>query len=343
MPGQSTYRCVASLPAGVFDASAELGRDAIELAADDGSRHELPYADIMDMRLLNYHLRLSMRGYDAEVSKLGYQTEDFFEKLWQAYGAKSERSLFVESDLVMRGEGDYAYAEPGVEKHGIAKLALYEDCLCIMPHDVGGRRVPLCFAEPPGREGFALSTRLDTGEAYRVARLGSDTDPFFRKLTEAREAAVARWQDAHRTLEANLASRLGDFASSYEAFCALGADGCAADVARGLFSADDEAFWFAAIADGRAAVELVTDEKAATYLYRFDVSRAAFESSLRHAMEAMKTNRRVIYVEEDELAREPLFRMAVDRSPHVRLLRACNAGRIIHTANWSSKLSEFFG
>lgn len=331
------YECTASLPEGTFEASATITEDEIILRGVDGSRHALPFADLMDMRLVNYRLALAMRDYEAEISKLGYLTEDFFEKLWEAYSAKSERALFVEGDLVMRSEGDYAYAEPGVSRNSIAKLALRTDCLCILPHDAGARRVPLCFADAPEREGFSLELRLDTGEAYRIARLGGDTDPFFGKLADVRESVSARWREAHRALEANLDARLGEAAAAYETF-----QGLDANIVVGLFSADSDAFWIAAIGDGRAAVELVTDEKAATYLYRFDVARDDFEAKLRHAMEAMKANRRIIYVPQEEIDAEPLYRMAVERSPHVRTLRSCNAGRVIHSASWSSKVVDFF-
>ncbi len=332
------YECTASLPEGTFEASAVITEDEVILQGVDGSRRMLPFADIMDMRLVNYRLALAMRGWDAEISKLGYLTEDFFEKLWEAYCAKSERALFVESDLVMRSEGDYAYAEPGITRSSIAKLALRTDCLCILPHDAGARRVPLCFADAPVREGFSLEVRLDTSEAYRIARLGGDTDPFFSKLADARETVSERWREAHRALEANLGMRLGEAAAAYETF-----QGLNADTVCGLFSADADAFWFAAIGDGRAAVELVTDEKAATYLYRFDSARGDFESKLRHAMEAMKANRRIIYVEQEEIDADPLYRMAVERSPHVRTLRSFSAGRVIHSTSWASKLAAFFG
>jgi hypothetical protein len=206
--------------------------------------------------------------------------------------------------------------------------------------------VPLCFVDSPIREGFKLTLKLDTGETYQIARLGGDTEPLFGKLAEAHERAIASWEAAHRELEANLRARLGDSAAAYDAFEALDAD-----IVHGLFSFDDEAFWFAAITDDRAAVELVTDEKTATYLYRFGASdelgasgtsSEIFTNSLRHAMEAMKMNRRVIYASAEDVAQEPLFLMAIDRSPHVRFLRACNVGRAIHTASWAQKVAEFF-
>jgi hypothetical protein len=138
----------------------------------------------------------------------------------------------------MGSEGDYSYTEPQVQRSSIAKLELYSDCLCIVPHDAGARRVALCFAEPPVREGFALTIPLDTGEVYGIARLGSDTDSFFTKLVDARDESVASWHAAQRALEDNLPVRLGEAAEAHKAFRSLNAD-----VTCGLFSADEEAFW----------------------------------------------------------------------------------------------------
>ena len=339
----AAYECAALLPGSAADtqpleARAEITEDAIILSGGQlGSRVGLPFVDLMDMRLLSHRLHLAMREGEAVLSQLGYQTEDFFEKLWAAYSARSRKSLFIDEPLVMASEGDYAYTEPGIERKSIACLELYPDCLCILPHDAGARRVPLCFAESPARDGFALDIALDTGERYRIARLGRDTDPFFETLTNRHAHTVKAWRAAHRDLEQNLEARLGNAAEALHVFRAQ-----APCVACGLFSSDDEAFWIAGISEGRAAVELVCDEQTATYLYRFTVAPDAFLASLHHAMEAVKTNRRVIYLPEEELPGEPLFRMAIERSSHVRFLRSCNAGRIIHTASWEQRVAEFF-
>ena len=346
----STYECSVVLPGGAgqpleaqatgaghpLEAQATITDDAIVITGEQLGRAVLPFVDLMDMRLLNYHLHLAIRDGEAVISQLGYRTEDFFEKLWEAYCAKSRDSLLIEGTLSMGSEGDYAYTEPDIERKSIAKLELYTDCLCIIPHDAGARRVPLCFAEPTVREGFSLNIALDTGERYRIARLGADTDPFFERLETNRSKTAAAWHAAHTALEQSLDARLGDARERFSVFRDK------ADVACGLFSADDEAFWFAAIGTGRAAVELICDEQTATYLYRFDVAPSTFLNSLRHAMEAVKKNRRIIYLSEEDLADEPLFRMSIERSAHVRFLRSCNAGRIIHTASWSQKVAEFF-
>ena len=333
------YSCKVDMPReGLcgLDAKASIECGCIDLFVDK-RRLSVPFCDLMDMRLLNYRLHLTLRDSEMSITHLGFQTEEFFDKLWAAYAAKSVESLFVEGGPLISCEGDYSYREPEREAKSIARIELHEDCLCILPHDVGARRVPLCFAMPPVREGFSLRIDSDTGESYSLARLGANTEPLFGRLVGLRERAASDWACALGRLDEGLDARLGQAQAQYRAFESLGAD-----VVRGLFSADDEAFWFAAAACDRAAVELVCDESTATYLYRFSCGKDRFVSRLRHAMEAIKRHRRLIYISDEELAKEPLFVMAQDRSSHVRFLRGCNAGRIIHSAGWEGKLRAFF-
>lgn len=332
----STYECVVTRGSASFDARVAISPDGLQTQGRGGV--SIPFSDLMDMRLPNYRVLLRLREEEVQITQLGYQTEDFFEKLWQAYAAKSRASLFVDARPLMESEGDYAYDEPSGSAHGIAKLEVFSDCVCLHPHDVGARRIPLCFADGLEREGFSLTLTLDTGERYRLFRLGRDTEGFFRRVEESRKRCRAQWDAAHRGLERNLKVRLGDAYERYVTFAELGAN-----VVVGLFSPDDEGFWFAAVGSGRAAVELITDEDTATYLYRYNTDDASFVRSLRHAMEAVRRNRRIVFLSDEEIEHMPLYRMALDRSAHVRFLRSCNAGRVIHTQSWERKLREFFG
>lgn len=330
-----TYRCTASAFGVRAEADVQITEDGILLQG--WKNGFLAFADILDIRLLNYHLFLQMRDQTAELSQLGYQTEDFFEKLWQAYNLKCRKALFVEESPAFDAEGDYAYSEPEAQARSIAKIQLFSDCLCLFPHDLGARRVPLCFSSAPVRTGFAIDLGLDTGECYRVGRLGHNTEPFYTDLTDAWQCTVLQWNRAHSALAENLAERLGPSKSAWDTFGESGAM-----PAFGLFSPQDPAFWFARAEKGRAAVELVAGEQAATYLYRFDMTPETFVLRLRHAMEAMNTHRRLIYLSEEELKAEPLLRMSAERSMHVRFLRGCSAGRVIHTSGWADRIREFF-
>lgn len=332
----AVFRCVAARNQNAADAQVEINADRLTVRGQEN--FDILYADICDLRLLHYRLKITLREGTAEFSFLGHQTEDFFEKLWQAYEKKSREALLLSGEALMTCEGDYAISEPGLQKRSIARLTLYPDCLCIVPHDKDARRFPFCFARVPVREGYFLSSSLDTAESFRIGRLGKQTEPFFAGLTASWAQTQARWAAAHKALARGLAERLGERQACHAAFSKLGVE-----VVCGLFAANDEAFWFAAVGRGRAAVEFVTGEDAATYLYRFDLPQEIFLLRLRHAMEAVRTNRRLIMAADEELAAEPLWRMALDRSAHVRFLRGAFAGRIIHNSGWEGRLRAFFG
>ncbi len=318
-------------------ATAAIGATALTVTPEGGAPVEIDYEQIRDLRLPNYRLLIQGKRADYELRQLGYQTEDFFETLWAAYAARATAALLIEASPVMATEGDYAYTENGVERHGKAKLALYPDSLCLLPHDIGARRVPLCFVTALRCEPFAIELTLDTGDVYRAARLGHDTDPLFERLQTGQAAVAKAWAERHALLRQNLPARLGDRKPCYDAFASL--DG---RLIEGLFAPDDAACWFALLQPGRAAVELVLGESAATYLYRYDMADEAFEKCLRHAMEFVRRRRELIYLEDEQLPEKPLYQMAIDRSVHVDFLRRHNVKRLIHNAQWENQLRDFF-
>ena len=334
MAGFGTYGCRLASDRLCGEATCQIGAEALELRTDAGALR-VDYADLRDFRLLDYRLLLDTAGGRVELSALGFQTEDFFGKLWEAYAARSGEALFVTGEPCYTGEGDYAYTEQGVEAHGIAKVALYPDCLCLFPHDDRARRIPLCFADAPEAADFWISLRLDTGDIYRVGRMGRSFDAVSEKIVALQQKVAQRWRKAHKELADDLSARLAADAEGYRRMESLGCR-----MVTGLYSLEDESFWFAGIRDGKAAVEWVTQEQTATYLYTFDTDEAVFECSLRHALESAALHREVIYT---DLGGKPLYQMTVQRSYHLRFLRDRFAGRIIHNSSWPERLREFFG
>ena len=328
-----TYNCTVNAEAFAGEAVCAIGREEVQFRADNRT-FTVNYADVKDLRLLNYHLFLETSSGKVEVSQLGLQTEDFFEKLWEAYNARCLDALFVEDEPLFTGEGDYAYTEQGEERHGIAKISLHSDCLCLLPHNNGARRIPLCFSQEPETEQFKISLKLDTGDQYQISRIGRHTEDVFEKMCAARTKVVKKWKAAHEELSAQLSERLGERADEYQQMEAVGCR-----MICGLYSLDDTGFWFAGIKEGKAAVELVTNEQTATYLYTYDTSDTDFEYALRHAMESAGLHREVIFT---DLTDKPLYQMTVERSRALRFLRAHNAGRIIHSGGWGERLREFF-
>ena len=328
-----TYGCRLASDRLCGEAICQIGAEALELRTDAGALR-VDYADLRDFRLLDYRLLLDTAGGRVELSALGFQTEDFFGKLWEAYAARSGEALFVTGEPCYTGEGDFAYTEQGVEAHGIAKVALYLDALCLFPHDDRARRIPLCFAEAPEAADYQLSLRLDTGDCYRVGRLGRSFEAVAERAVAVQQKAAQRWRKAHQALAAQLEERLGAEAAGYHW---MEAQPCR--MITGLYTPDEEGFWYAGVGNGKAAVEWVTEEQTATYLYAFQTDGAVFERALRHALESSALHREVIYA---DLGGKPLYQMTVQRSYHLRFLRDHFTGRIIHNGSWQERVREFF-
>lgn len=317
-----------------MQATCSIGHESLVITTEQGL-WPVDYADLLDMRLLGYRLILTTNGGDVVFSELGHDTEPFFEKLWLAFMKRSQEALFVESAPLYSGEGDYAFTEQGITQHGIAKVTLVDDALVVCPHDRYARRIPLCFTQEPAEEPFAITLTLDTGDTYTIRRLGRDTAAVFEQICSLRDRVTKQWRQSHRDLQRDIAQRLGERGSNYELML-----DCGCKMLTGLYRLGGEGFWFAGLKDGRAAVELVTEEQTATYLYKYDGGDSAFETSLRHAMESVGLHREVIFT---ELREKPLYRMTVERSYHLRFLREHNQGRVIHNTAWEKAVAAFFG
>ena len=334
MSDKEYYTCLLTINGQPEPAKCVIGRESLGIQAG-----KMPwcvnYADLKDIRLLDYRLFLTTDSGEIRLSELGRDTESFFENLWNAYMERSKEALFAEGTTLYNGEGDYTFTEQGVAQHGIAKVELQPDALLLCPHDRLARRIPLCFALEPVEEDYGIMLTLDTGDTYRICRIGRDTQAVLEQMVKARKAVSKRWQQAHRELDSHLDERLGERQHNYDHIRS-----CGCTMLSGLYRLDGDGFWFAGLKDGRAAVELVTLEQTATYLYAYDIDDRAFEYALRHAMESVGLHREVIYA---DLTDKPLYRMTVERSYHLRFLRDHNVKRIIHNAAWDRNISDFLG
>jgi hypothetical protein len=308
-----------------------IGKESIEFTSAK-IRRSLNYAELQDFRLINYHLKLITALEEYELSELGHNTEEFFENLWIAYMKRSQEALFMEGTPLYSGEGDYDFTEQGISQHGIAKVELFSDALCLCPHDNLARRIPLCFSQDPIDEGFGIRLPLDTGDSYHICRIGRDTQTVFEKMCTLRKSVLKQWENAHVGLNKHIEERLGDKWHNYKHI-----QGCGCRMIAGLYRLDGDGIWFAGLKEGKAAVELVTQEQTATYFYRYDTDDNAFEYSIRHAMESVGLHREVIFA---NLSDKPLYRMTVERNYHLRFLREHNQARVIHNMSWDRNISE---
>lgn len=281
----------------------------------------LDYAEVNRIRPVNHRVFLDLfDGESVEVSMLGFSYDGFFEELLENFGKRSLEALFVEETEIMSCEGEYELPEEGSRpgESGRCQVALYPDSVCILPQTSRAVRIPLCFTSAITLEGYWLFLQMRTGELYKVGKMGYDTKPFAERCLQAAE----KTKKTRNSLLSGIRPK--------EPF-----------LNAGLFrTSQTDEHWEAAFGNNCCAVELYTNENAATYLYRFG-DRVPFLFWLEEAMEAVGSHREIIFLPEEQLNEKPLYRMAVYRSRAVRFLRSCSAGRLIHNNTHSEKLNRF--
>ncbi|MCR5041105.1 MAG: hypothetical protein K6C36_03255 [Clostridia bacterium] len=297
----------------VFGSDAELSieREGVRLA----SRY-VDFADVARLIPLNHRLFVELvTGEKIEISMLGFSFDGCWEELSASFASRSEASLFIEEELLMRCSGEFELPA----ERGRGAVALYPDAVVILPDSLRAVRIPLCFSSEPETNGYIARLSLPDGRRYSFGRMGYDTMPFFERMLKNRAATIRA-----RAAALEKVPILPPFTD------------------KGLFRTErPEQYWLAAFGRGVCAVELFVGEDAATYLYRFEEPREVFLYNLEAAMEAVGTHREIIFIPDEKIAQNPLYRMAVERCPAVGFLRSRSAGRLIHSADHSEKLRAF--
>ena len=297
------------------DAFISIEKEGLQLGGDF-----VDFAEVQNLRPINHRVFVDLfDGSSVEISMLGFSYDGFWEELMTAFGSRSLEALFIEEPLLMDCEGEYGLPmEDGGTERGRCKVQLYTDAVCILPQTSRAVRIPLCFAEEIVLEGYQLSIRMRTGEVYLVGKMGYDTKPFAERCMDS-------WKKTVKTRSQMLASLKTEQPFLHP----------------GLFrTMQTEEHWAAAFGTGVCAVELYTNDQAATYLYSFP-DKDQFVFFLEEAMEAVGSHREIIFLPEDQLNQNALYRMAVHRSRAVRFLRESSAGRLIHNAAHAEKLHQF--
>jgi len=147
---------------------------------------EIPFSEIDFLILSDYVVKVRAECGDFVFSRMGNWCQPFFDSLCEAYNKAVLRSLFVKGAPLVTAKGDYGYIEPERKAGGSAPVYVYDNCVVVLPTNLGARRVPLCFTSGMDKGGFEVTLRLDTGESYTFAKLGYDMAPF----TEAVEAQM---------------------------------------------------------------------------------------------------------------------------------------------------------
>jgi len=143
---------------------------------------ELPFVEINELRFENYNVVVVADCGAFVFTRMGQWAERFYGELCAAYNEAVLRSLFIKGKPLVTAKGDYHYLEGGAGSSGQAPFFAYDNCVALLPPNLGARRIPLCFMHALDKGNFTLTLSLDTQESYTLAKLGYDTDPFEKCL-----------------------------------------------------------------------------------------------------------------------------------------------------------------
>lgn len=278
----------------------------------------LDYADFKRFFPNNHNVHIELlSGRKIEISMLGFSFDGFWEDLMKSYENRCLESMFIEEQLVMRCEGEFELPS----ESGRGSIILYPDSVCVLPASDKSVRLAFSQVKELAVSGYVMTISMMSGKSCTVGRMGYDTKFFF-------ERAEALWK------KNNLERNRTVHALKIEEPFNVG----------GIFrTCHPEQYWLAALTDGKCALELYTGDDSATYLYEFEEPKEIFFQNLSEAMEAMSTNREIIYITDKELEEKPLYRMAVARCDAVVFLRSKFKNRLIHNSAYSENLQSFLG
>lgn len=276
----------------------------------------LDYADLKHASPNNHNITLELlSGRKIVISMLGFAFDGFWDELLKSYENRCLESMFIEEQVVMRCEGEYKLPA----ESGRGTVVLYPDSICILPPSDNSVRLAFSQVKELSVSGYIMTVCMISGKTYTVGRMGYDTMPFF-------ERAEKLWKKNNLERE-----RIIQALHVEPPFNVCG-----------IFrTCHPEQYWTAAMTDGKCALELYTGEDSATYLYEFKEPKEVFVQNLTEALEAMSTNREIIYITDAELTEKPLYRMAVARCEAAVFLRSKFKDRLIHSSTHAQRLQSF--
>lgn len=173
---------------------------------------EIPYADMGAIALIDYVVGIHTQEGGFAFSRMGSWCQPFYDALVEAYNKKVLKALFVAGDPALSSKGTYRYAEHGTRANGMAPVRVYENCVCVLPPNMEGRRVPLCFLSAMDKGDYELTLHVGADQSYTFGKLGYDTAPFAdaveKQIRGLREKSLAVVREIDPALSAAQAAQI---------------------------------------------------------------------------------------------------------------------------------------
>lgn len=201
-PAQAYTAQVAS-PLVNGQAKLEVGEGSLAVTAPLDAA-DIPYADITALELADYAVVLKTGDGDYTFSRMGSWCRPFFDALAEAYNNKVLQALFVADRPLLKTSGQYRYEEDGAAHTGAATIQLHQNCVCVLPPNLGARRIPLCFLSAFEKGDYDVGLGLQAGERYTFSKLGYDGRPFTDGIEKQLHAIREKALDTVRAVDPSL-------------------------------------------------------------------------------------------------------------------------------------------
>jgi len=113
-------------------------------------------------------------------SRLGNSNDWFYNNLNKAFNNAVTEALKVSGECIFETKGSMAYEG----FHAKGTIQIFEDCVCLLPPGVKGRRLPFEFMNGFKKENYSLHIQLITGESAEISMVGRDLDPLEKCIIE---------------------------------------------------------------------------------------------------------------------------------------------------------------
>lgn len=162
-----------------------LDKDNFSIFPENGGTHLFSYREIIDLIPEDYRLKLSFgEGKELQISKLGYQYEDFVKIFIKLRNGILLKDLLFQETLKKSGfEADFVYLDKsGAEKQkGKAEFKFYQTALVILPERGELARIHFGDILELKTEDFQVIITDETGQKVIISKLGEKFD-FFKEI-----------------------------------------------------------------------------------------------------------------------------------------------------------------
>jgi hypothetical protein len=170
----------------------------VTLAVEFGEPMLISYTDIVGISEQEYIIKLILTSRETlELSRLGYQYEDFLSELFRLRNEILLKYMLMEESLIKSGfkvQFTWFDSKEQINQSGNCECRFYETALLILPQKNKPIRVPYCYVLQISKIEYRIVLITEFGEKFEFSNLGDKFETFGKSLSEAFNKMMLRSQ-----------------------------------------------------------------------------------------------------------------------------------------------------